>query len=129
MRRAEAVKVLSRAAKTGHFRESGTSSVMPARRQLSFPLPLPLPLPLPAQRQLPLLLPLLLTLLLTWGPPSRATRRQGLKRIKKRPLSERSEFRTLPVSGPGGACTRSEAEGAIIGVAFSWLLLLLRQKK
>ncbi|MDB5758084.1 MAG: hypothetical protein JWM30_3222, partial [Burkholderia sp.] len=26
-----------------------------------------------------------------------ATRRQGLKRIKKRPLSERSEFRTLPV--------------------------------
>src|ERR1700712_1913709 len=32
-----------------------------------------------------------------------ATRRQGLKRIKKRPLSERSEFRTLPVSDPGGA--------------------------
>ena len=54
-----------------------------------------------------------------------ATRRQCLKRKKKRRLSERSEFPTLPVSGAGGACTRSEAQGAIIGVAFSCLLLLL----
>ena len=45
-----------------------------------------------------------------------ATRRQGLKRIKKRPLSERSEFRTLPVSvpvaGPGcdsGGCAGDRA--------------------
>src|SRR3954470_16846161 len=34
-----------------------------------------------------------------------APRRQCLKRKKKRPLSERSEFRTLPVSGAGGACS------------------------
>src|SRR5450830_21260 len=34
-----------------------------------------------------------------------ATRRQCLKRKKKRRLSERSEFPTLPVSGAGGACT------------------------
>jgi hypothetical protein len=47
-----------------------------------------------------------------------ATRRQCLKRKKKRPLSERSEFRTLPVSGAGGACTRSEAQGAIVGSPF-----------
>src|ERR1700712_209625 len=47
-----------------------------------------------------------------------ATRRQGLKRIKKRPLSERSEFRTLPVSVPGGACSPCEARTAIVGAAF-----------
>src|ERR1700709_1540600 len=41
-----------------------------------------------------------------------ATRRQGLKRIKKRPLSERSEFRTLPVSVRGGAASPCEARGA-----------------
>src|ERR1700712_2605479 len=47
-----------------------------------------------------------------------ATRRQGLKRIKKRPLSERSEFRTLPVSVPGGACSQRVARTAIVGAAF-----------
>src|ERR1700712_2673915 len=47
-----------------------------------------------------------------------ATRRQGLKRIKKRPLSERSEFRTLPVSVPGSACSPCEARTAIVGAAF-----------
>src|SRR5881628_256402 len=47
-----------------------------------------------------------------------ATRRQGLKRIKKRRLSERSEFPTLPVSGPGGACSPCEARTAIVGAAF-----------
>ena len=45
--------------------------------------------------------------------------------IGKRPLSERSEFRTLPDFGTGDVGTRSEAEGSIFGVAFSWLLLLL----
>src|SRR3954453_2729031 len=35
--------------------------------------------------------------------PLMAPRRQCRKRIKKRPLSERSEFRTLPVSGAGDA--------------------------
>ena len=50
-------------------------------------------------------------------------------RIKKRPLSERSEFRTLPDFGAGDVGTRSEAEGSIFGVAFSWLLLLAKQKK
>ena len=34
-------------------------------------------------------------------------------RIKKRPLSERSEFRTLPDFGAGDVGTRSEAEGSI----------------
>src|SRR3954467_2067864 len=47
-----------------------------------------------------------------------ATRRQGLKRIKKRPLSERSEFPTLPVSVPGDACSPCEARTAIVGAAF-----------
>src|ERR1700712_2025765 len=47
-----------------------------------------------------------------------ATRRQGLKRIKKCPLSERSEFRTLPVSVPGGACSPCEARTALVGPAF-----------
>jgi hypothetical protein len=41
-------------------------------------------------------------------PRLMATRRQGLKRIKKRRLTERSEFRTLPVSVPGGACSPCE---------------------
>jgi hypothetical protein len=50
-------------------------------------------------------------------------------RIKKRPLSERSEFRTLPDFGAGDVGTRSAAEGSIFGVAFSWLLLLAKQKK
>src|SRR6478672_8797270 len=53
-----------------------------------------------------------------------ATRRQCLKRIKKRPLSERSEFRTLPVSGAGGACSPRAARTAIVGspslAYFSW---------
>src|SRR5215217_2663123 len=53
-----------------------------------------------------------------------APRRQYRKRIKKRPLSERSEFRTLPVSGAGGAGSPCEARTAIVGVAFSCLLLL-----
>src|SRR3954466_6288874 len=47
-----------------------------------------------------------------------ATRRQGLKRIKKRRLSERSEFPTLPVSVPGGACSQRVALTAIVGAAF-----------
>ena len=34
-----------------------------------------------------------------------ATRRQCRNRINKRPLSERSEFRTLPDFGAGGVCT------------------------
>src|SRR6476660_3090597 len=53
-----------------------------------------------------------------------ATRRQCLKRIEKRPLSERSEFRTLPVSGAGGACSPRAARTAIVGspslAYFSW---------
>ncbi|MDB5760791.1 MAG: hypothetical protein JWM30_4080, partial [Burkholderia sp.] len=57
-----------------------------------------------------------------------ATRRQGLKRIKKRPLSERSEFRTLPVSVPGGACSPCEARTAILGAAF-FAPLFWRSKK
>src|SRR3954468_6850654 len=57
-----------------------------------------------------------------------ATRRQGLKRIKKRPLSERSEFRTLPVSVPGGACSPCEARTAIVGAAF-FAPLFWRSKK
>src|SRR5215217_6808037 len=51
-------------------------------------------------------------------PRQMATRRQGLKRIKKRRLSERSEFPTLPVSVPGGACSPCEARTAIVGAAF-----------
>src|SRR5215217_7530698 len=47
-----------------------------------------------------------------------APRRQCRKRIKKRPLSERSEFRTLPVSGTGGAGSPCEARTAIVGAAF-----------
>src|ERR1700712_3516874 len=47
-----------------------------------------------------------------------ATRRQGLKRIKQRRLSERSEFSTLPVSVPGGACSPCEARTAIVGPPF-----------
>ena len=58
-----------------------------------------------------------------------ATRRQGLKRIKKRRLSERSEFPTLPDFGAGGVCSPCEARTAIIGAAFSWLLLLAEQEK
>src|SRR3954451_2198364 len=57
-----------------------------------------------------------------------ATRRQGLKRIKKRRLSERSEFPTLPVSGPGGACSPCEARTAIVGAAF-FAPLFWRSKK
>src|SRR3954469_16809982 len=57
-----------------------------------------------------------------------ATRRQGLKRIKKRRLSERSEFPTLPVSGPGGACSQREAMTAIVGAAF-FAPLFWRSKK
>src|ERR1700709_2500358 len=57
-----------------------------------------------------------------------ATRRQGLKRIKKRPLSERSEFRTLPVSVPGGGCSPGEARPAIVGAAF-FAPLFWRSKK
>ena len=52
-----------------------------------------------------------------------APRRQYRKRIKKRPLSERSEFRTLPVSGAGGACSPRKRT-AIVGspslAYFSW---------
>src|SRR5215217_4135730 len=61
-------------------------------------------------------------------PRQMATRRQGLKRIKKRPLSERSEFRTLPVSVPGGACSQREALTAIVGAAF-FAPLFWRSKK
>src|SRR3954471_21051859 len=57
-----------------------------------------------------------------------AMRRQGLKRIKKRPLSERSEFRTLPVSVPGDACSPCEARTAIVGAAF-FAPLFWRSKK
>src|SRR5205823_13056395 len=57
-----------------------------------------------------------------------ATRRQGLKRIKKRRLSERSEFPTLPVSGPGGACSQRVALTAIVGAAF-FAPLFWRSKK
>jgi hypothetical protein len=77
-----------------------------------------------AQRQLPLHWPLLLT----WSP-SMATRRWCRNRIKKRRLSERSEFPTLPDFGAGGVCSPCEARTAIIGVAFSWLLLLAKQEK
>ena len=82
-----------------------------------------------AQRLLPLPLVLLLLLLLKLGSPLMAPRRWCRNRIKKRPLSERSEFRTLPDFGASGVGTRSEAQGAISGVAFSWLLLLAKQKK
>ena len=58
-----------------------------------------------------------------------ATRRQGLKRIKKRRLSERSEFPTLPDFGASDVCSPCEARTAIIGAAFSWLLLLAEQEK
>src|SRR3982750_4486450 len=61
-------------------------------------------------------------------PRQMATRRQGLKRIKKRPLSERSEFRTLPVSVPGGACSQRAALTAIVGAAF-FAPLFWRSKK
>src|SRR5438067_11951634 len=57
-----------------------------------------------------------------------ATRRQGLKRIKKRRLSERSEFPALPVSVPGGACSPCEARTAIVGAAF-FAPLFWRSKK
>ena len=57
-----------------------------------------------------------------------ATRRQGLKRIKKRRLSERSEFPTLPVSVPGGACSQRVALTAIVGAAF-FAPLFWRSKK
>jgi hypothetical protein len=77
------------------------------------PLQLPLPLPLPLQL----------------GSPSMATRRRSRNRIKKRPLSERSEFRTLPDFGAGDVCSPCAARTAIIGVAFSWLLLLAKQEK
>ena len=57
-----------------------------------------------------------------------APRRWGRNRIKKRPLSERSEFRTLPDFGASGVGTPRQ-RGAISGVAFSWLLLLAKQEK
>jgi hypothetical protein len=63
------------------------------------------------------------------GPRVMEPRPRCRNRIKKRPLSERSEFRTLPDFGAGDVGTRSEAEGSIFGVAFSWLLLLAKQKK
>jgi hypothetical protein len=59
-----------------------------------------------------------LLLLLLGIPRWVATLPQCRKRIKKRPLSERSEFRTLPVSGTGGACSPCEARTAIVGAAF-----------
>ena len=81
-----------------------------------------MPLPLP----LPLLVPLLL--FLTWSP-SMATRRWCRDRIKKRRLSERSEFPTLPDFGASDVCSQRVAMTAIIGAAFSWLLLLAEQEK
>ena len=95
------------------------ASVCSAQRQLPSPLQLPLPLPLP----------LLLNLQLQLGSPSMATRRWCRNRKKKRPLSERSEFRTLPDFGASDVCSPCEARTAIIGVAFSWLLLLAKQEK
>ena len=56
-------------------------------------------------------------------------RRWCRNRIKKRRLSERSEFPTLPDFGASGVCSPRAAGTAIIGVAFSWLLLLATQEK
>ena len=95
---------------------------MLAQRQLQLQLPLPLLV------QLQLQLPLQWQLFLTWSP-SMATRRWCRNRKKKRPLSERSEFRTLPDFGASGVCSPCEARTAIIGAAFSWLLLLAEQEK
>ena len=55
-----------------------------------------------------------------------APRRQCRKRIKKHPLTERSEFRTILDFSPGGVCSPCEARTAIIGVAFSCLPLLAK---
>ena len=62
------------------------------------------------------------------SPREGAARRQCLKRIKKRRLSERSEFRRFPFQVLATRAV-SRSETAPVGVAFSWLLLLAKQEK
>ena len=64
--------------------------------------------PLPAQRQLPLPLLLKLPLFLKWVPVL---------------------WSHVPDFGAGDVGTLRCAKGSIFGVAFSWLLLLAKQKK